>query len=117
MLANKIEKLNKLIDSMSKTELTELSNACLEAENYDCDIVYSMDEFDDFFAGFKPSEIVKNVDSEFNLAEPYFYINGHGFAVSCDAHSLPVDKKFIVNHILEHDEDCGSDKIRKILDE
>ena len=78
-------------------ENPDIFTACIESlDDYDGylgdDRVLPMDYFDDYFRGLPPIEIATRVyygsdewGDEFNPNREYFYFNGYGNPVSCDA--------------------------------
>ena len=64
------------------------SQVCEDLDSYDGFLgdsrVYSMDELDELLEGYKPSEIIRMVDSDFNYSDNYFYYDGCGHICSTD---------------------------------
>ena len=64
------------------------SQVCEDLDSYDGFLgnnkVYSMDELDELLEGYKPSEIIRMVDNDFNYSDNYFYYDGCGRICSTD---------------------------------
>lgn len=69
--------IREYIKNLRDYEQVNLWNDYCEAQNYD-DRIWYMDEFDDWFYGRSPLEIVRSLDSSFNPNHAWFYFDGYG---------------------------------------
>ena len=71
-----------------KAHNDSFSNVCEDLDSYDGFLgnnrVYPMDELDDLLEGYKPSYIIRMLDSDFNYFDNYFYCDGCGYICSID---------------------------------
>lgn len=70
--------IREYIKNLRDYEQVNLWNDYCEAQNYDDDRIWGMDEFDDWFYGRSPLEIVRRLDSSFNPNHAWFYFDGYG---------------------------------------
>ena len=80
--------IEKRMTDYWKAHNDSFSRVCEDLDSYDGflddDRLYSMDEFDEYLEGYKPSDIVRMVDSDFNYDDNYFYDDGCGHICSTD---------------------------------
>ena len=71
------------------------SNVCEALDLYDGFLgdnrVCPMDELDELLEGYKPSEIIRMVDDDFNSSDNYFYYDGCGHICSIDEKEYYLD--------------------------
>lgn len=65
--------------------IIEIYNEYVAEVNYYDDMVYRMEEFDDLFHGVSPSDIIRDVDRDFNLMADYFMFDGNRYISLFDA--------------------------------
>lgn len=81
----RLERLAEIITDMNDSDLVTLNNAYCEQNRYDDDMIYYMEEFDDFMCGCSPLEIIHSVEVGFREDYNYFRMdNSTGFWESLD---------------------------------
>ena len=83
-----INYIEKKMEGYWENHNDSFSQVCEDLDSYDGFLddsrVYSMDELDELLGGYKPSEIIRMVDSAFNYFDNYFYYDGCGRLCSTD---------------------------------
>ena len=115
--------LREYLESLDDAAKVDIWNSYTDATNNPDDLIYSMDEFDEVFSGFKPWEIARTCyySGNFCPADDWFWFDGYGNAVSADYISErdnrnPVDLDALAQYIADNDEDFYNSDIRAILD-
>ena len=108
-----------IIKNSDDDDLFYINNHYQDEVNGD-NLIYPMDDFDDFMSSLTPSELSCRIFyGEFNPNHKYFWFNGYGNVCSSDyASDFPyIFENEIAEWCVENDEDFGIDEIREVLDE
>ena len=80
--------IEKKMEKYWENHNDSFSRVCEELDSCDGFLgdnrVYPMNELDELLEGYKPSEIIRMVDSSFNISDNYFYYDGYGHICSID---------------------------------
>ena len=84
-----INYIEKKMEKYWENHNDSFSQVCEDLDSYDRlflgdNRVYPMDELDELLEGYKPSKIIRMIDSDFNISDNYFYYNGCGYICSTD---------------------------------
>ena len=83
-----INYIEKKMENYWENHNDSFSQVCEDLDSYDGFLednrVYSMDELDELLEGYKPSDIIRMVDNDFNYFDNYFYYDGCGRLCSTD---------------------------------
>lgn len=118
-MENWVERIADEFYYISDTELMSLAQKHLEYNLWDEKIGY-MSDLDDACKDLSASEILENIDENFNLSDSFIYVDNTGVIYSYDDLSIMIDDKIgfylIAKDIIEAGR-CEVDSIQKILDE
>lgn len=110
-----IEEIKKVLQ-YSKEEYVNIHNAV--AEEYSCEDICHMDDFNELFTGVEPSVIAAMVAyGDFNPSEDYFSFDGCGNLVSSNypTEVASLSDRDIAEYIIENQEDFDNDDIADII--
>ena len=114
-----INNIITIIKNSDDDDLFYINNHYQDEVNGD-NLIYPMDDFDDFMSSLTPLELSCRIFyGEFNPNHKYFWFNGYGNLCSSDyASDFPyIFEKEIAEWCVENDEDFGIQEIREVLDE
>lgn len=105
---NMIRAINNFMDAeWDKFDFIIAWNTRCEKQGYDEYMIFQMPEFDEFFCGCKPLEILDKVDDGFNPNDEYFVYNGHTGRYksldSFDDEKSPFDRSELIEFIVENE--------------
>lgn len=111
--------IQSIIESFDDKTLCNVHNTyCENARLYE-DMIYdnSDEEFDEFFADEKPSEIARKISyGDYNFIDPYFIINGYANLKSGDVTDF-VYPSDIAKYVVLNNDALDNDEIQEQLDE
>lgn len=106
-----------IIDEMSDEEAISLYNAVAQSIGYET--IQTMDEFDDYFGNYPPSEVIRDLDYEFDIDDYYFSVddtnNIKSFTDLLSANS-PFDREVIINDVYNYGNSYGVAEIQDLID-
>lgn len=111
--------IQSIIENFDDETLRNVHNTyCKNARFYE-DMIYDNidEEFDEFFADEKPSEIARKISyGDYNFTDPYFILDGYSNLKSGNAtdFAYPSD---IANYVVLNDDALDNDEIQEQLDE
>ena len=114
-----INNIITIIKNSDDDDLFYINNHYQDEVNGD-NLIYPMDDFDDFMSSLTPLELSCRIFyGEFNPNHKYFWFNGYGNLCSSDyASDFPyIFENEIAEWCVENDEDFGIHEIREVLDE
>lgn len=116
-----VGEVREYLESLDDAAKVDIWNSYTDATNNPDDFIYSMDEFDEVFSGFKPWEIARTCyySGNFCPADDWFWFDGYGNAASSDfpeSTLSPYNADDIAQYIADNDEDFYNSDIRAILD-
>lgn len=98
---------NFMDEEWYESDLIIAWNTRCQKLGYDEYMIFQMPEFDEFFCGCKPLEILDKVDDGFNPNDEYFIYNGHTGRYksldSFDGEDSPFDKSELIEFIVEYE--------------
>ena len=111
--------IQSIIENFDDETLRNVHNKYCENARFDEDMIYdnSDEEFDEFFADEKPSEIARKISyGDYNFIDPYFILDGYSNLKSGNAtdFAYPSD---IANYVVLNDDALNNDEIQEQLDE
>ena len=115
-----VEKIIDLLENeLSNGELVEVWNDYCERSNLCGDEVFLMDNFDQYFENYTPSEIamVLLISPSFNPSDTWFTFDGYGNIVTLNYLDDVIDVEAIAEFAVEHDYSFGIWEIADILEE
>ena len=116
-MRNAREEVLEMLRDMDNWELTGVHNQYCDKASYADDMIYGMDEINEWLAGKDPDEILRMAFyGDFRPCDEYFRFNGYANLVSTDYPDEWIDIDEIADYIVENDEDLGSKDIRDLLD-
>lgn len=102
-IRNYVEQLNG-DDLAHLLQLMNRYDGCFEEATY-----YDMDEFDEFLAGYTPTEIAQMIFfGDFKPNADYFRFNAYGNLESADWHDVVAEAEDLVDDIIYHLVNCYS---------
>ena len=117
---SKVEKIAEFLESeLYDSELVEVWNDYCERNNLCGDEVFLMDNFDQYFENYTPSEIamVLLTSPSFNPSETWFTFDGYRNIVTLNCLDDVIDVEAIAVFAIEHDYSFGIWEIADILEE
>lgn len=111
--------IQSIIENFDDETLRNVHNKYCENARFDEDMIYdnSDEEFDEFFADEKPSEIARKIAyGDYSFTDPYFIVDGYANLKSGNAtdFAYPSD---IANYVVLNDDSLDNDEIQEQLDE
>lgn len=111
--------IQSIIENFDDETLRNVHNTYCENARCDENIIHDNndDEFDEFFADEKPSEIARKISyGDYNFIDPYFILDGYSNLKSGNAtdFAYPSD---IANYVVLNDDALDNDEIQEQLDE
>lgn len=111
--------IQSIIEDFDDETLRNVHNKYCENARFDEDMIYdnSDEEFDEFFADEKPSEIARKIAyGDYSFTDPYFIVDGYANLKSGNAtdFAYPSD---IANYVVLNDDALDNDEIQEQLDE
>lgn len=108
------EKVKEYVINLDDGDLVELWNLyCNEVNCFD-DVVYFMDELDDYLYGMKPLDILNRVDKDFNTRCDYFRDGIYGIE-SFDYVGDVMYLDTLIDYIVENHFSGDDDELKKLL--
>lgn len=111
--------IQSIIENFDDETLRNVHNKYCENARFDEDMIYenSDEEFDEFFADEKPSEIARKISyGDYSFTDPYFIVDGYANLKSgyISDFAYPSD---IANYVVLNDDALDNDEIQEQLDE
>lgn len=111
--------IQSIIENFDDETLRNVHNKYCENARFDEDMIYdnSDEEFDEFFADEKPSEVARKISyGDYSFTDPYFIVDGYANLKSGNAtdFAYPSD---IANYVVLNDDSLDNDEIQEQLDE
>lgn len=111
--------IQSIIENLDDEELLDIHNNYCKAARFEVDWIYdnSDEEFDEFFADEKPSEIARKISyGDYSFTDPYFIIDGYANLKSgyITDFVYPSD---IAKYVVLNDDALDNDEIQEQLDE
>lgn len=111
--------IQSIIENFDDETLRNVHNKYCENARFDEDMIYdnSDEEFDEFFADEKPSEVARKISyGDYSFTDPYFIVDGYANLKSGNAtdFAYPSD---IANYVALNDDALDNDEIQEQLDE
>ena len=111
--------IQSIIENFDDETLRNVHNKYCENARFDEDMIYenSDEEFDEFFADEKPSEIARKISyGDYSFTDPYFIVDGYANLKSgyISDFVYPSD---IANYVALNDDALDNDEIQEQLDE
>lgn len=104
---------NTIIDYMYDDTIVSLYN---DANLYGDEIMF-MQDFDIVCSGLTPTEIVENLDADFDISDSYFRKGNYDCLESTDdIYEFISDYSMLAEYILESEEDYGCNKISELFE-
>ena len=112
-------KLMELLENMDAEDLRNVSNEYNEVVCCYDDVIYRMDEFDNVFQGWTPTDIAKRILGEdFSLDDDYFVFTIYGIESFSRFNLINhVDIEEVVEYIIENKNCLGNSDVDDILKE
>lgn len=111
--------IRSIVENFDDETLRNVHNRYCENARLEGDWIYdnSEDEFNEFFADEKPSEIARMISyGDYNFTDPYFIITGYGNLKSGYATDFAFTSD-IANYVALNDDALDNDEIQEQLDE
>ena len=111
--------IQSIIENFDDETLRNVHNKYCENARFDEDMIYdnSDEEFDEFFADEKPSEIARKISyGDYSFTDPYFIVDGYANLKSGDISDF-VYPSDIANYVVLNDDALDNDEIQEQLDE
>lgn len=111
--------IQSIIENFDDETLRNVHNKYCENARFDEDMIYdnSDEEFDEFFADEKPSEIARKISyGDYSFTDPYFIVDGYANLKSGDVSDF-VYPSDIANYVVLNDDALDNDEIQEQLDE
>lgn len=106
-----------IIDEMSDEEAISLYNAVAQSIGYET--IQLMDEFDTYFESYPPSEVIRDLDYDFDIDDYYFSVddanNIKSFTDLLSANS-PFDRDTIIDDVYNYRNSYGVAEIQDLID-
>lgn len=84
----------EIFGNLDTGEMVQLWNEYCEACNYTDDMIFYMDDFNEFMYGLKPDEIARRIHfGKFNPMDDYFWFDGYG-NLETGSHARYFNSKF-----------------------
>lgn len=112
---NMREKLYDILNEMNDNIVPVWNEYCYNTNYYD-DIIEYMDCLDDLLCGRTATEILNEVDRNFNIADDYFCFTVYGYESFNDPYEV-VDVGALADYILDNEETLGSDELVEFFEE
>ena len=111
--------IQSIIENLDDETLRNVHNKYCEEAQFEDDLIYdnSDEEFDEFFADEKPSEIARKISyGDYSFTDPYFIVDGYANLKSGDVSDF-VYPSDIANYVVLNDDALDNDEIQEQLDE
>lgn len=111
--------IQSIIENLDDKTLRDVHNKYCEEAQFEDDLIYdnSDEEFDEFFADEKPSEIARKISyGDYSFTDPYFIVDGYANLKSGDVSDF-VYPSDIANYVVLNDDALDNDEIQEQLDE
>ena len=111
--------IQSIIENLDDKTLRDVHNKYCENARFDEDMIYdnSDEEFDEFFADEKPSEIARKISyGDYSFTDPYFIVDGYANLKSGDVSDF-VYPSDIANYVVLENDALDNDEIQEQLDE
>lgn len=111
--------IQSIIENFDDETLRNVHNKYCENARFDEDMIYdnSDEEFDEFFADEKPSEIARKIAyGDYSFTDPYFIVDGYANLKSGNATDFAYPSN-IANYVVLNDDALDNDEIQEQLDE
>lgn len=112
--------LRDLLDEMDDAEFIDLHNTMASEEGYN--MIYNMSDIDEILniqKGMAISDVLRDLDSDFNYFQEYFTIDDHETIKSFDSildPNCPADRDEMIRYIVDTGYGFGNDAIEELLD-
>lgn len=113
MHEKKFDAVMEALEGMYEPDLVSGWNEYAKARGWYDDMLYPMDEVDDYFCGCNASQILDSLD-EFKFRDDYFYSGIYGVSSTNDIFTK-VDVRTLARYIVDYDEPFGSKELRDAL--
>ena len=111
--------IQSIIENLDDETLRNVHNKYCEEAQFEDDLIYDNndEEFDEFFADEKPSEIARKISyGDYSFTDPYFIVDGYANLKSGDVSDF-VYPSDIANYVVLENDALGNDEIQEQLDE
>ena len=111
--------IQSIIENLDNETLRNVHNKYCEEAQFEDDLIYDNndEEFDEFFADEKPSEIARKISyGDYSFTDPYFIVDGYANLKSGDVSDF-VYPSDIANYVVLNDDALDNDEIQEQLDE
>ena len=111
--------IQSIIENLDDKTLRDVHNKYFEEAQFEDDLIYdnSDEEFDEFFADEKPSEIARKISyGDYSFTDPYFIVDGYANLKSGDVSDF-VYPSDIANYVVLENDALDNDEIQEQLDE
>ena len=115
-----VEKIIDLLeDELTDGELVEVWNDYCERNNLCGDEIFSLEDFDNYFENYTPSEIAMVLfnSPSFNPFDKWFTFDGYGNIVTLNYLDGEIDLEAIADFAVQHDYSFGIWELADILEE
>ena len=112
-------KVNNTLWELKDNELVSVWNEFCDRNSYTEDHIYSMDEFDEHYRDSTPSDIVNDIDPNFDTGDDFFRPTQYG-TVSFTTATDNIDKYELgdlSNYIVDNLDALGCEELQEIIDE
>ena len=114
-----VTKINDTLWELEDWELVSVWNEYCNHNNCTEDYIYDMDEFDNYYRDSTPTEIVNDIDSDFDTSDDFFRCTQYG-TVSFTTATDNIDKYELgdlSNYIVGNLDALGCEALQEIIDE
>lgn len=114
-----VSKVNDTLWELEDYELVSVWNEFCSRNNYAGDYIYGMEEFDEQHQGATPTEIVNEIDSDFDTGDDFFRYTLYG-TVSFTTATDNIDKYELGDlstYIVDNLDGLGCETLQEIVDE